>query len=69
MCLAVPMKIIRIDGDFALAEAGKIRQRASIQMLPRVEIGDYILIHAGFAIEKLDPRKAEETLRMFDEIR
>jgi len=69
MCLAVPMKIISIEGDFAVVEAGRIRQRACIQMLPKVKTGDYVLIHAGFAIEKVDSQKARESLRMFDEIR
>jgi len=63
------MKIVSIEGDFALVESGKIRLKACIQMLPKVKTGDYVLIHAGFAIEKVDPRKVKESLRIFDEIR
>ncbi len=69
MCLAIPMKIKEINKEFAQAESGKFLRTVNIQMLPAVKVGDYILVHAGFAIERLDPKKAQETLRMLDEIR
>ncbi|MDD4980504.1 MAG: HypC/HybG/HupF family hydrogenase formation chaperone [Candidatus Omnitrophica bacterium] len=69
MCLAIPMRIKSISGEFAEVEAGGLIRRANIQMLPRAKAGDYIIVHAGFAIEKLDPGKAKETLRLVDEIR
>jgi hydrogenase expression/formation protein HypC len=62
------MKIRKIEEDFAVVESGRILRRVNIQMLPRVKIGDHILIHAGFAIEKIDPDKAKQTLRIIDEI-
>ncbi|MFH1202452.1 MAG: HypC/HybG/HupF family hydrogenase formation chaperone [Candidatus Omnitrophota bacterium] len=61
MCLAVPMKIIKIDGDFAVVELDKVRQRANIQMVSKVSVGDFVIIHAGFAIQKVDKKEAEET--------
>lgn len=68
MCLAIPMKIIRIEGDFAEVEAGSLRRRANIQMLANAKAGDYVMVHAGFAIQKVDPQKAKETLRLVNEI-
>jgi len=69
MCLAIPMKIKEIEGEFARVETGRLTRTVNIQMLPKVRIGDYVIVHAGFAIEKLDPRKAQETLRLVYEIR
>lgn len=62
------MKIKRINADFAEVEAGQLIRRINIQMLPKVKVGDYVIVHAGFAIEKLNPKKAEETLRLIDAI-
>ncbi|MFH0855628.1 MAG: HypC/HybG/HupF family hydrogenase formation chaperone [Candidatus Omnitrophota bacterium] len=68
MCLGIPMKIKRISGDFAEVESGRLLRRANIQMLPGLRIGDYVLVHAGFAIQKVSPKRARETLRIADEI-
>ena len=69
MCLAIPMRIIKVEGDFAEVASGGLMRTVNIQMLPRARKGDYILVHAGFAIEKLDPDKARETLKMIYEVR
>lgn len=63
MCLALPMKIVKVSGDFAQVESGRLLRRVNIAMLKSVKPGDYVLVHAGFAIEKLDPQKAKETLK------
>lgn len=55
MCLAVPARIITIDGFHAWAETMGIRQKVNIQLIDSPVYGDYILVHAGFAIEKIDP--------------
>ncbi len=68
MCLAIPMKIKKIKGDSALVDASGLVRSINIQMLPRLKPGDYVLVHAGFAIEKVDAQRAEETLRLVDEI-
>ena len=68
MCLAIPMKIKKIEGDRAIVSSANVEQRIAINFLKNPAIGDYVMIHAGFAIEKLDPKKAEETLRMLEEI-
>ncbi|MPN30385.1 hypothetical protein SDC9_177856 [bioreactor metagenome] len=54
MCLAVPAKILSLNGSYACAETMGIRQKINIQLLDSPVIGDHILIHAGFAIEKID---------------
>lgn len=63
------MKIIKIKGEFAEVESGRLVRTINIQMLPYIQPGDYVIVHAGFAIERLDPVKARETLRLIDEIR
>ena len=68
MCLAIPMKIKKIEGNFAIVETAHLAKRINIQMLPKVKVGDYALVHAGFAIQKIDVQSAEQTLRMINEI-
>ena len=68
MCLGIPMKVIKIDGQFARVNAGGLMRQVNIQMLPRVKRGDYVIVHAGFAIQILDPKEAEETLQLFREL-
>ena len=66
MCLGIPMKIKTIQGEFAKVEAGRLTQTINIQMLNTVKVGDYVIVHAGFAIQKVDPQKAKETLKLID---
>ena len=68
MCLAVPMRIAKIEGDTGeLAEAGVIRE-VSLVLLPEAKIGDYVLVHAGFAIRLVDEDEAQKTLDLIKEI-
>jgi hydrogenase expression/formation protein HypC len=62
------MRIKNLKGDFAEVECGRLQRTINIQMLPQAKIGDYVVVHAGFAIQKVDPKKAEETLKLVDEI-
>ncbi|MFA6349875.1 MAG: HypC/HybG/HupF family hydrogenase formation chaperone [Candidatus Omnitrophota bacterium] len=64
MCLAIPMKVKIVEGDFAKVEAGKFLRTVNVQMLPGLKAGDFIMVHAGFAIEKLSSDRARETLKM-----
>lgn len=64
MCLAIPMKIEKIEGGFARVETGGIRRRVNIQMVSGIKPGEYVIVHAGFAIQKIDPEKARETLAL-----
>jgi len=52
MCLAVPARIIQIEGDIATVEVEGIRRTGNVSLVPDVQIGDYVLVHAGFAIQK-----------------
>ena len=68
MCLAIPVKVVSIDGDEAEAEIGGVRRRVSIAFTPEVKVGDYILLHTGYAIGVVDEAEAEETLKLLEEI-
>jgi hydrogenase expression/formation protein HypC len=68
MCLAVPMQVVSIDGETAICEIDGVKREASLMMVDDVQIGDFLLIHAGFAIEKLDQADAEETLELFRQL-
>jgi len=63
------MKIKSIAGEFADVETGQLSRKVNVEMLPKAKAGDYVIVHAGFAIEKVDPKRAKETLRLIDEIR
>ncbi|MBI5144878.1 MAG: HypC/HybG/HupF family hydrogenase formation chaperone [Candidatus Omnitrophica bacterium] len=68
MCLGIPMQIKKITGEFAEVETGRLRRSVNIQMLPDVKIGDYLIVHAGFAIEKVNPERAKDSLKAINEI-
>ena len=68
MCLAIPVKIIKITKNIADVSSGGVKRKADIRMVPGVKPGDYVLLHAGFAIERLDKKEAEKTLALFNEI-
>jgi len=68
MCLAVPAKITEIDGDEAVLDYGGVTRKANISMLSEVSIGDYVLVHVGYAISKMDEAEALETLKLWDEM-
>ncbi|MHB0915706.1 MAG: HypC/HybG/HupF family hydrogenase formation chaperone [Thermoleophilia bacterium] len=65
MCLAVPAKIVAMDDKMATVEIGGSRREASMVLLPDAVKGDYVLLHAGFAISLIDEAEALETLRLF----
>ncbi len=66
MCLAVPAKVISIEGDQAGVELGGVRRAVSVLLVPDVEPGQYVLVHAGFAIQVLDAGEAAETLELLE---
>jgi len=67
MCLAIPMRIARIDGAVAEVEAEGVRRRARLDLLPNARVGDYVLIHAGMAIAIVDEDEARQTLALVKE--
>jgi hydrogenase expression/formation protein HypC len=68
MCLSLPARVISVEGDMAEVSVGGAVFRAGLQMVDDVRIGDYILLHAGFAIGKLKEEEALETLRVLKEM-
>jgi hydrogenase expression/formation protein HypC len=68
MCLAVPMRLIERSGNTGIAEVSGVRKEVRLDLLPDAKVGEYVIIHAGFAIQKLDEEEAEETLRLFREM-
>jgi len=68
MCLGVPAKVIKVDNDLAQVSIGEIEYQANIGLLENVQPGDFIILHAGFGIEKVDPEEVAETMRLIREI-
>ncbi len=68
MCLSLPARVLTVDGDMAEVSVGGAVFRAGVQMVKGVRPGDYVLLHAGFAIEKLNEEEALETLRLLDDM-
>ena len=68
MCLAVPMKVLKLEGDKARVSLSGLEQEVDVRFLDGLKPGEYVIVHAGFAIEKLDAAEAEETLALFQEI-
>lgn len=62
MCLAVPLKIISSDGKNAVGEANGMKQNVRVDFMRDLNVGDYVMVHAGFAIAKMSENEAEETL-------
>jgi hydrogenase expression/formation protein HypC len=68
MCLAIPAKVNSVDWPSALVSIENVEYKASLLLLDDVVAGDYVMLHAGFAIEKVDPEEAAETLRLLNQI-
>jgi len=68
MCLAVPAKVLEIKGDIAKVDFGQGIVREVNVMLVEAQVGEYVLVHAGYAIQTIDRDAAQETLRLWDEI-
>jgi hydrogenase expression/formation protein HypC len=68
MCLSVPAKIVQVESNRAKAEVGGLLREISIDLCPEVAVGEYVLIHAGFAIQRLDEKEAKETLDLLKQL-
>jgi hydrogenase expression/formation protein HypC len=68
MCVAIPSLITAIDGSDAEVDVGGISRKASLMLTPEAKVGDYVLIHAGYAISIVDREEAEATLGLFKEL-
>lgn len=67
MCLAIPSKIIDIQDQMAMIDVEGVRRNASLLLLEDAAIGDYVIVHAGFAIHKIDPETARESIDLLRE--
>jgi len=68
MCLAVPMRIVSKNDETGVAEMGGVKKDVSFIMCPEAKLDDYVIVHAGFAIQILDEEEAEERLKLFREM-
>ena len=68
MCLAIPARVTQIDQGLGLVEVGGVVREASFMLLPDAQVGNYVLLHAGYALQKVDEAEAEETLRLLAEM-
>jgi len=68
MCLAVPMQVVSKKDVVGVAEIGGVKKDINFLMLPEAEVGDYVIVHAGFAIQRLNQEEAEERLKLFREM-
>lgn len=69
MCLAIPAKVLEVSGSKARVDfGGGVTREVNISLLERVEVGDYVIVHAGFAIQILDREEAEKTLKVWEEL-
>lgn len=64
MCLAIPSKITKIENEMAVIDVDGVRREASLLLLSDAQVGDYVIVHAGFAIQKLDEAAALDTLQL-----
>lgn len=68
MCLGIPVKVIEVNGQIAVVEVGGARRDVSLMLLDDVRPGDWVILHAGFAIQKMDEGEAEKTLALLREL-
>jgi len=68
MCLGIPLRIIDIDNKEAIGELNGVKRKVRIDLIENLKIGDYVMVHAGFAIEKIDENLALETLEIVNEL-
>lgn len=68
MCLGIPGRVDKVEGETATVEFGGAARQVSLELVPgEVNVGDYVLVHAGFALERIDQDEARETLKMLNE--
>jgi hydrogenase expression/formation protein HypC len=72
MCLALPVKVIELGigpaGDFAIVDLGGVKKEISLALLDGVQVGDYVILHVGYALSRLDPEEAAKTLALFSQM-
>ena len=69
MCLAIPALIVqRLEGDVAVIELDGVRKQISLALVPEAQVDDYVIVHVGYALTRLDPEEAQRTLALFAQL-
>ena len=69
MCLAMPARVVEIrEGDLAVVDLAGVKKEISLALVDQVAVGDYVILHVGYALQKLDTEEAEKTLQLFAEM-
>lgn len=68
MCLAIPLRIVQLDGSDAVGEANGLRRSIRVDFIREPKVGDYVIVHAGFAMERMNEAQALENLRAIQEV-
>ncbi|MBN0988270.1 HypC/HybG/HupF family hydrogenase formation chaperone [Amphritea pacifica] len=69
MCLAIPVEVVEIlDSDTAIADIGGVRKQINVALIEDLAVGDYVILHVGYALNKIDPEEARKTLELFAEL-
>ncbi len=68
MCLAVPALVLSIDGDYAEVDFGGMKKKVCVSLVPGLEVDEYVIVHTGYAIEKMNAEEAKKTLALFEEM-
>ena len=69
MCLAIPARVVETrDNDLALVDLGGVRKEISLALVDGVRVGDYVIVHVGYALSRLDAEEAERTLKLFEQM-
>lgn len=69
MCLAIPAQLVEIrNADTGVVDLSGVRKEVSLALVDGVAVGDYVIVHVGYALQKLDPEEAEKTLKLFAEL-
>jgi hydrogenase expression/formation protein HypC len=69
MCLAIPAQVVELrDNDGAVVDLAGVRKEISLALVEHIAVGDYVIVHVGYALNRLDPEEAEKTLRLFAEL-
>ncbi len=69
MCLAIPAQVVELrEGDNAVVDLAGVRKEISLSLVDNIAVGDYVIVHVGYALNKLDPEEAAKTLALFAEL-
>jgi hydrogenase expression/formation protein HypC len=68
MCLGIPARVLEVRETFATVEVGGVAREVSVMLVDDVQVGEWVILHAGFAIHKIDPEEAEKTLQLLREL-